>query len=181
MKAKQAPNPADPEGFRETVRRYTPTALSQAMRILGNREEAEEAVQDAFLRVHNAAEDWRGESSLSTWLYRIVYNECLRRLNRRVGRRPHPLENPDPLAEVADGEDDPLDRLEKSDRRKMIEMFITRLTPRQSAVVTIFYLQERSYKEVASVLNVSEDTVAVSLARARESLRRMMMRKGFPP
>lgn len=173
-------NPADPEGFRALIKRYAPRALSQARRMPGNKEEAEEAVQDAFLRVHNAALDFRGESSLSTWIYRIVYNECLRRLDRRAAET-QSIDDEDCITEIADEADDPLQKLEKSERRRMIEMFLTRLTPRQAAVMTIFYLEERSYREVAAALNVSEDTVAVALARGRESLKRMMERKGILP
>jgi RNA polymerase sigma-70 factor (ECF subfamily) len=72
--------------FAEIVDRHKDRALTVAFRLLGNREEAEEAVQDAFLRCYGALERFRGESRFSTWFYRILYNRCLTQIeSERIG------------------------------------------------------------------------------------------------
>jgi len=80
----------DSRAFAELVRRYKDRALSLCLRLLKNREDAEEALQDSFVRAYNGLADFRQESKFSTWFYRIVYNNCLTRVERR---QPKSIEN----------------------------------------------------------------------------------------
>ena len=69
--------------FRQILETYRDKVYNQAYRMLGNREEAEEATQDIFLRIHRSLGDFRGESKLSSWIYRITANACISRLRKK--------------------------------------------------------------------------------------------------
>ena len=80
------------EDFRVLVERYASEALTLAVRIIGDRSEAEEAVQDAFVRVHRGLDGFRGDARFTTWFYRIVYNVCLTKRDRSTRHRMVPFE-----------------------------------------------------------------------------------------
>lgn len=146
------------------------------MRMLGDREDAQEVVQEVFLRVLRSEGQFRGDSEIATWILQITYNECFRRVNQR---RPATvsLEVEDPL----DQEDDPHVVLEKTEFQRQIELIMTRLTPQQAAALTLYAKGGRSYKEIATILNISEGLVAATLSRARERMKKMMKKKGILP
>src|ERR1700754_60312 len=81
----------DPEAFGELVRRHRGRLWAGALRTLGDREEAADAVQDALVSAYRAASTFRGQSAVTTWLYRITVNACLDRARRAASRRTMPL------------------------------------------------------------------------------------------
>ena len=160
----------DAAAFRELVERHQSRAYALALRILRSPADAEEVAQDAFVRVWTALPGFRGESSFSTWLHRIVARRALDRVavlkNRRAREQ---LE--ESLPERADPLADGRKRDEHRARTVVLQRMIDRLSPHQRAAVTLFYYEGRSVEDVATVLGMPANTVKTHLLRARTALR----------
>lgn len=155
----------DERAFRELTRRHAAGALRLARRILGSEAQAEEIVQDAFLRVWINAPRWRPEAAFRTWFYRIVINLCL-----NAKRRAADL----PLAAAGDPADPAPDAavaLEQRQRDEKLAAAIDRLPARQRAAIVLTYEEGLGNAEAASVLGTSVAGVETLLVRARQSLR----------
>ena len=156
----------DTAAFRVLVERHQARAYALALRILRSASDAEEVAQDAFVRVWTALPGFRGESSLATWIHRIVARRAFDRSqvlkNRRARERPEE-QLPEPAA-PAEADEDTL-------RAALLQRLLAGLTPAQRAVVTLFYYQGRSVEQVATVLAMPENTVKTHLLRARAALR----------
>jgi RNA polymerase sigma-70 factor (ECF subfamily) len=164
------------ENFRSIVREFAPRLLRQANSILGDSEEAASAVQEIFLNVHRSLGEFRGDCALSTWVYRIALNTLL-----SFKRRPqhHALQPMDSclLTSVIDEDGDieaAYNRKEECDR---LARCIARLSPRESAAITLFYMDGYEYKEIASMMETSISSVGLLLHRGREHLRHLLTGK----
>lgn len=165
------------KAFAQLVERHKDQAMTLAMRMLKNREESEEAVQDAFLRAFNALPGFEWRSSFSTWFYRIVYNVCSTQLTRRSGR--HPVQDDvHPVAEeLRDPNPTPDMDVESSEFQQIVREEVENLPPAYSSVVTLFFLQEMSYAEIVDVTGMPLGTVKAKLFRARAILKEAMVRR----
>jgi RNA polymerase sigma-70 factor (ECF subfamily) len=153
------------EAFRELFDRHKDPMLRLANRILGHREDAEDAVQDAFVAVHARIGSFRGESAFSTWLYRITVNACLQARRRRGSKDERALSDA-ATAELtsrarAGGDDE---------ARALLEREIDALPPRQRMVFTLAAIEELPQVEVAAILDLSPGTVRYHLHEARRRL-----------
>lgn len=159
----------DKRAYAELVNRHKDRAMTLAMRMLKNREEAEEALQDAFLRAFNALGRFEWRSSFATWFYRIVYNVCSTSLSKR-GEDVHVSLNDtekEMKQELRSSDPGPQVQLESSDIREVVTEEINRLPATYSGVVTLFFLQEMSYEEIVNVTGLPLGTVKARLFRAR--------------
>ena len=158
--------------FRELVDRHKDRALTLAMRILEERREAEEAVQDAFVKVYRNAAQFRGDSTFHTWFYRILYNECLSRL-RRSRNAPAMLTTDDSEEMGLLDEDAMTDGpILASEARSSIVVEFEKLAEHYRTALTLFYLQELQYEEIAVIMNVPVGTVKSYLFRGKQLLRK---------
>ena len=160
--------------FADLVERHKDRALTVAVRLLRRREDAEEAVQDAFVRAFRSLSDFRGESRFSTWFYRILYNTCLTRLRRSQEGSNLSIDDADagaPAGSMVDEGDNPLDLLDMNETRAIIAEEMARLPERFRVPVTLFYVNEMSYEEIADVLGAPVGTVKTNLFRGRVALR----------
>jgi RNA polymerase sigma-70 factor (ECF subfamily) len=167
------PEPVDqqPDQFSRFYRDLAPKAYAMALGELGNEDEAKDAVQEAWYNFLKSAGQFRGEAKLSTWFYRILYNECFRIRTRRR-RRGGPLEDlPEHLAVAMD--EDPLRAMVNSQNTLLLRACIHRLPEKQGKAIRIYYLEERSLKEVGEALNTGENSAAVTVSRARRALTAM--------
>lgn len=160
--------------FADLVDRHKDRALTVAVRLLRRREDAEEAVQDAFVRAFRGLADFRGEARFSTWFYRIVYNICLTRLRRGQVGSTVPIDevsSEEMGAALVEEGDDSLAQLDMSETRAIIAEEMARLPERFRAPVTLFYVNDMSYDEIAAVLDAPIGTVKTNLFRGRVALR----------
>jgi RNA polymerase sigma-70 factor, ECF subfamily len=155
------------EDFQHIVREFADPVYNHALRMLANREDAEEATQDVFLRVHRSLDAFRGEARISTWIWRITVNICLnkRAAQKRVFVDVHAEEN------LTDGNRSPLDETIALDRKAAIERAVRALAPREASVVTLYYNEGMNYAEIAEILSIPAGSVATALYRAKEKLR----------
>jgi RNA polymerase sigma-70 factor (ECF subfamily) len=146
--------------------RHLPKMLTVARRMLGSQSEAEDAVQEAFLKLWTHASRWQpGRALFETWLYRVVLNKCYDRLRRK------PVARLDEAAEVADPALSADLVLEGSAVAKEIEAALAELPERQRAAIVLCHYQECGNIEAAEILGISVEALESLLSRGRRTLR----------
>jgi RNA polymerase sigma-70 factor (ECF subfamily) len=154
----------DRGAFAELVERHHARAFRVASRFLGNREEAADIVQEAFLKILSAAPRYRPTSAFGTYLYQVVANLCL---DHRRKARP---ETDAPIEDRQSEAPSVLETLIRGQRSAALLAALRSLPPRQRLAVILKYNEEMSYREIAEVLEASEKGVERLLAHARGAL-----------
>jgi len=160
----------DPDAFGEIVRRHRDRLWAVALRTLGDREEAADAVQDALVSAFRSAHTFRGQSAVTTWLHRITVNACLDRIRRAASRRTAPVadeENLDALLEPHESAEAPAERGEL--HRELLAALAT-LPVEQRAALVLVDMQGYPVAEAAEVLDVPTGTIKSRCARGRARL-----------
>lgn len=177
-------NEGDADAFELLVRRYERPLYNFILRSVRRRERADEILQDVFLKVVQRAQDFKGQSKLSTWLYTIARNLCIDHSRKMVFRRHASLDAPSRSGGDADGPT----LLERtpgtepgSDRRAIANDFSTRiaraveeLPEDQREVFLMRQIQGMAFKEIAEVVGVPENTVKSRMRYALERLQRAL-------
>ena len=152
--------------------------MTLAVRMLGKREEAEEAVQDAFVRAFRALPGFGFRSSFATWLYRIVYNVCLTELSRRNPTAQEPVgEAGEPDVDVADDAMLPDVEVEAAEFRRIVEEEIRKLPSPYAATMVLFLMDDLSYEEIVEATGLPLGTVKARLFRGRMWLRNAVAKR----
>lgn len=165
------------EAFGSLVRRYQDRLYPTLLRLLGCAEDAEDLLQDAFLKAQEKLSGFHGESSFYTWIYRIAVNLALsdRRRRKRVSWRLRvrgQAEALDPADDLT--QSDPSLPLERAERDDLIQAALDSLEPDQRAVVVLKDLDGLRYEEIAAALDIPIGTVRSRLHRARNELRQRL-------
>ena len=163
----------DKRAYAELVDRHKEKAMTLAMRMLKNREDAEEAIQDAFVRAFNALPRFEWKSSFSTWFYRIVYNVCATQLSKRGEDLHVSLDTGDDekILELPSGEPLPDIQLESNEMEQIVLSEVEKLSSLYGAICTLFFVQDMSYDQIVEVTGLPLGTVKVRLFRGRLILR----------
>jgi RNA polymerase sigma factor (sigma-70 family) len=141
------------EGFNKLVRRYQQKVYWIARRIVGSHEDADDVVQEVFIKVYNGLNSFRAESGFYTWIYRITVNVALNFLRARKVK--YFFRFDDLLEQPRDTEAGPDEQVERGEYQKVLERAIERLPAKQKLVFTMRYYDEMSYEEIANVLHRS--------------------------
>ncbi len=155
--------------FRELVEHYQPYALSVAYRMLGNKEDSKDVVQESFIQVWKHLPGLKMEMKFTTWLYRIVMNRCLDRIKARKRFKRH-LEERNVYAEHF--QEPEMDT--GQDNRGLVDVIgrlAMTLTPKQRMVFVLRDLEDRSIGEVSGILKMSKNSVKSNLYHARRQIR----------
>jgi RNA polymerase sigma factor, sigma-70 family len=170
----------DTRSFADLVERHKDKAMTLAMRMLRNREGAEEAVQDAFVRAFHALDRFEERSSFSTWLYRIMFNVCSTALSKR-GEPLQPISSEKNEGEwkdeIPDFSEIPDSVVEGEEFRQHVLDAMNELPPLYSGITTMFYLDDLSYEEIVKITGSPLGTVKARLFRARAMLRDGVLRR----
>lgn len=160
------------EAFAQLITRYQARIFHTTFRMLKNREDAEEAAQDTFVRAYRGLAKFREDATFSTWLYRICYNVCLNYLEKKRTARPRPaavaLEHL-PAAEAPDHD------FAQRERAALVEQVMTNMPDHFRNVLILYHTQQLPYQEIAEILGLPLNTVKTHLFRARAMLRRRML------
>jgi RNA polymerase sigma-70 factor (ECF subfamily) len=161
----------DPDAFGTLVRRHRDRLWAVALRTLGDREEAADALQDALVSAYRAAHTFEGRSQVTTWLHRIVVNACLDRARRAATRRAGSLDAHPQQLDAALGSAEPADSPVVRDelRREVVQALAT-LPADQRAALVLVDMQGRPVAEAAAILGVPVGTVKSRCARGRARL-----------
>jgi RNA polymerase sigma-70 factor (ECF subfamily) len=164
----------DHQAFGGLVNRYRDYVFTLALRIVKNREDAEEIAQDVFVKAYKYLADFKGHSKFTTWLYTIVNNTSISFL-RKKKLEVHSLDNEKVFA-VADSLDSGMqaNQVEQKSKQVMVNRAIALLSPDDAEIITLFYKGEQSLEEIASILGVEVNTAKVRLHRARTRLKEKM-------
>ncbi len=175
----------DERAFALLVTRYSGALYRLSWRMLRNEEEARDAVQEVFLRVHRAMGSFDQRRKFSTWILRITTNHCIDRIRRRRlktlsidvdatddDRAPIILVDDRPTPEADYG---------RTSLQELLDGLVARLPPIYRAVVELRYKQELAYEEIAEVLQIPLGTVKARLHRAHRHLKEKLEVAGFDP
>jgi RNA polymerase sigma-70 factor (ECF subfamily) len=177
-------NGGDESAFIEIMERYRAKIFTVSLSLLRNHADAEEITQDTFIRAHRGLGNFRGDSSLATWLYRIAVNLARNRywyFFRR--RRQDSLSLDYALADdsdatfadlVADRAQDPAQETVVTEFSTLVDDCMGRLDARHREILTLRNVLNRSYEEIATALGINVGTVKSRIARARENLRTLL-------
>ena len=179
----------DIRAFEQLAEKYQHKIHNLAYRYMGCEEDASDMAQEALIKAYRSLATFKGESSLSTWLYRITTNVCLDELRKRR-RTLHMISLDEPVATV-DGDEierdiaDPSPTADiiyqKKETEVYIQSLINKLKPEQKAVVILRDVMGLTYEEIAEVLNCSIGTVKSRLSRGREILRKKIVKQELLP
>jgi len=167
----------DQNAFAELVNRYERKIYRLAKNITRNDEDAEDVLQDAFLKAYTHLDSFKGDSKFYTWIVRIAVNEALMRLRKRKNDRSVPLDEPVDLGEetvqreIAVWEDNPEQQYSQEEWRRILDEAIDTLKPDFRTVFVLRDIEELSTEETAETLGISVPAVKSRLLRARLALR----------
>jgi RNA polymerase sigma-70 factor, ECF subfamily len=163
----------DAAKFAWFVDRYKGMAFSIAYRIVNNREDAEEIVQDAFLKAFRSLGKFRRGSKFSTWFYRIVVNTSLSKV-RNVTMRPDSLDENEIGSALVENVESTYLGLELSEQKAMINEALQELCAEDRLLLTLYYLNENSIEEITEITGIIRENVKMKLHRARNRLYKVM-------
>jgi RNA polymerase sigma-70 factor (ECF subfamily) len=159
----------DMKAFGLLIQKHQNLVFTLAVRMLKNNQEAQEASQDTFVRVFQCLSSFEGKSKFTTWLYRIVYNECLGRLRKTK-------QNFTIVEDILDNAEEPSDFMDgfeimqQEERVELIKKGLQLLSPSEAVALTLFYLEDQSIKEICAITGSTESNVKVQLFRGRKNL-----------
>ena len=176
----------DVNAFELLVAAYEKNVFNVAMQMVGNREDAQDMAQEAFLKAYNSLSSFRGDSKFSSWLYRIVSNVCLD-FKRRQGRRPSSSltveddEGETLELDIADESQSPEALLERKLTREAVRRGLQELPDEQRQILLLREIQGLSYEEIGEAMGLEPGTVKSRIFRARKKLCAFLLQDGNIP
>ena len=159
----------DTTAFAVLVNRYKDIVFTLALKMVKDREEAEEASQDTFIKVYKSLAKFKGESKFSTWLYKIAYNTCLDRLKKN-NRDQFVVAIDEYTVEQIESLNNTLDNIEEKERKQMIQDCLLLLPGEDSFLLALYYFEEQSVKEISKIIGITANHVKIRLYRSRKKL-----------
>jgi RNA polymerase sigma-70 factor, ECF subfamily len=159
----------DTNAFAVLVDRYKDLVFTLALRMVKNREEAEEVAQDTFIKTYNALSKFKGESKFSTWIYKVAYNTCLDRLKKNK-RQPYTVAIDEYTEHQIKTLDNALDNIEEQEKKQTIKNCLELLPSEDSFILTLYYFEELSLDEISKITGLKPNNVKVKLFRSRKKL-----------
>lgn len=159
----------DVNAYATLVERYKQLVFTLSMRMLKQREEAEEIAQDVFLKAFQKLQSFKGDSKFSTWLYRITYNACLDALSRKRNKPTHQAyQINDEVFKTTTPEIEAV--IDAQYERAEIIRCIELLPEADAFLITLYYLHEQSLEEIAQITGLTKNNTKVKLHRIRKKL-----------
>ncbi len=165
----------DSRAFEILMEKHEAKMYAVALRMCKNREDAQDCLQDAMLRIYKALPSFKGQSSFSTWAYRITMNTCLDDLRRKKVRQAQSLDQMLEIGWSPVDENNSTERhIENSELKRNLSKAIQTLPEEMRAAVVLRDVQGFSYEEIASILSTNVGTVKSRISRGREKLREIL-------
>jgi len=160
------------EPFGILAERYEGKMMRYARRFLFGYEDAEDLVQEVFLKAFVNMQSFDAARKFSPWIYRIAHNEFINAIKKK-SREPLPFFSIDTLLPHFVSDEKADDEASRKETREMIEKCVHKLDPKYREPVVLHYLEELSYKEIADILRIPVATVGIRLKRGKDMLRSM--------
>lgn len=165
--------------FSVLVDRYKDLIFSLALKMVKNREEAEEVAQDTFIKVFNSLEKFKGDSKFSTWIYKVAYNTCLDRMKKN--KKDEGNINIDDFSEhLVKTMENALSKMMDEERKKSIQDCLNLLPSDEGFLLTLFYFEDQSLEEIAKIMDITANNAKVKLFRSRKKLASILKEKLEP-
>ena len=169
----------DRDAFNEIVMKYQTQVFNIAYSVLSDYDDASDAAQEVFIKIYRSIASFKGQSSFSTWLYRICVNVCNDILRKRQRRGPSVSldaeeEDKGAAAELVSELPTPEQSAEQNERQRIVREAIAGLNEEYRAVIICYDIQQLSYEETAAILKCPVGTVKSRLNRARAALRKKL-------
>ncbi|MES2812900.1 MAG: RNA polymerase sigma factor [Bacteroidota bacterium] len=159
----------NPNAFATLVDRYKDMVFTLALKMVTNREEAEEIAQDTFIKVYSSLNKFKGESKFSTWVYKITYNTCLDSLKKSKREK-----NTSYIEDFSEHQvkeiESALDTIDEKERNQVIQNCLEQLPNDEAFLLTLYYFDGQSVDEISKVMNNSVSNIKVKLFRTRKKL-----------
>lgn len=165
--------------FAVLVDRYKDMIFTLALKMVRNREEAEEVAQDTFIKIYNSVNKFKGDSKFSTWIYKIAYNTCLDRLKKNKKEESN-ISIDEFSAHLIKTMDNALSALEDKERKQTIQNCLNLLPSDENFLLTLFYFEDQSLEEIGKIMNINANNVKVKLFRSRQKLA-VILKKQLEP
>lgn len=156
--------------FRRLVEKYQNYVFTIAIKILKQRELAEEVAQDVFLKVYHTLDTFEGKSKFSTWLYTVAYRTTIDAA-RKKQLQTQSIDDDRTSNRKDDFHEDGLQRVNRQDLQYHLQAAIDQLDPVDASIITLYYLHEKMVKEIAEITGLTETNIKTKLYRLRDRLR----------
>ncbi|MEN3037864.1 MAG: RNA polymerase sigma factor [Candidatus Kryptonium sp.] len=157
--------------FDEIVRRYQKKVYLLARRILSNHEDADDVAQEVFIKLFYSLNEFKGESNLFTWIYRITINECNSILRKRKIREFIPI---DEIVNLLKFNETPEQEFINKEEKRLIEKAIEKLPPKQRAVFVMRFFENLDYEEISKILKKPVGTLKANYFHAVKKIQRFI-------
>lgn len=169
----------DPQAFGQLVMRYQDYVFTVVNRMVQHKEEAQEITQDTFVKAYSSLASFRGDSKFSSWLFTIAYRKTLDRIKKNKRYTEF-----DALEQVLTADEDTethgLKRLVAQERSATIKAAIAQLEPVTAALISFYYYEELSVKEIEKITDLTPENIKVKLYRGRKKLFQLLQQAQFP-
>lgn len=165
--------------FAVLVDRYKDMIFTLALKMVKNREEAEEVSQDTFIKIYNSLNKFKGDSKFSTWIYKIAYNTCLDRL-KKSKKEDLNISIDDFSSHLIKTMDTALSVLEDKERKQTIQNCLNLLPSEENFLLTLFYFEDQNLEEIGKIMSINTNNVKVKLFRSRQKLA-VILKKQLEP
>lgn len=174
----QAVQSGETQAFGELVERYEKKLMRYAKRFLFGYDEAEDMVQEVFLKAYANIQGFDSKRSFSAWIYRIAHNQFINTIKKK-GKEPLPFFDPDTLFPhpVAPSQAD--DEIKEKELKSLMDSCLNELSPKYREVLVLYYYEDMDYQKISDIIKVPVSTVGVRLKRAKDALRQTH-RRLFP-
>lgn len=162
--------------FSLLVDRHKKHVFSLALRMLKNREEAEETAQDVFIKLFKSLDSYKGDAKFQTWLYRVAYNACLDRIKKLNRERNILSIDENNIHKIADL-DDALESLQKEERHLTVNACLQELPGEDHALLMMFYFEDKSLEEISTIIKLKPNHIKVKLFRLRKRLETLLSQR----
>lgn len=159
----------DANAFTQLVNRYKDLVFTLALRMLKNREEAEEVSQDTFIKTYKSLDKFKGDSKFSTWIYKVAYNSCLDRIKKNK-KYLNDVEINEFTEHQVKTVDNAFDALVEEERNQLIQDCLHLLPSEDSFLLTLYYFEEQSLEDIATIVGLTANNVKVKIFRSRKKL-----------
>ncbi len=171
----------DREAFNALMEKYQNIMFGMAYNLLSDYQDAEDAVQETFIKAYKSISSFKGDSAFTTWLYVICRNSCndiLRKRQKHSAVTSIDADDDDgPIKEIKSDGPSPEDVVEMNETQAMVRDAINSLKPEYKEVLVLSDIQQLSYDEVSTILKIPNGTVKSRLNRARNALRKKLSDK----
>jgi RNA polymerase sigma-70 factor (ECF subfamily) len=163
----------DSEAFGVLVERYERRMHSYARKFLFGYEDSEDVVQTVFIKAYTNILQFDTKRKFSSWLYRVAHNEFINVIKKK-GKENVSLFDVDTIFPHLAGKEDPFKDREAVELKNMLDLYLSKISPKYREILVLYYLEEMDYEEISEIMEIPSSTVGVRLKRGKDALKKQI-------